>query len=340
MSKKLNIAVVGATGNVGLKILSVLKERNFPINEVHALASRNSLGKKVSFGEDDVITVKVLEDFDFKNIDIVFSCVDSEIIKTYAEKATKAGAVIIDKSSLFRLEADVPLIVPEVNMHLISDVPKGRIISSPNCCVTPLVTALSPLHNAAKIKRIIVSTYQSVSGAGKEYMDELYNQTKSTFLASKLRESKFERQIAFNIIPKIDEFNSDGDTLEEEKLCNETRKILGENIRISATCVRVPVFIGHALSVNVEFENEMSAVEAEEILAESEGIVLLERDSSMQYITPAECAGEDGVYVSRVRDDKSIPNSLNLWIVCDNLRKGAATNAVQIAEAMYKISNF
>ncbi len=337
MSKKLNIAVVGATGNVGLKILAILKERNFPINEIHVLASRKSVGKKVSFGEDDVITVKSLEDFTFTNIDIVFSCVSSDVVKLYIEKAINAGAIIIDKSSLFRQDSNVPLVVPEVNMHLISDTIKSRIIASPNCCVIPLVTATSPLHDAAKIKRIVISTYQSVSGAGKDYMDELYNQTKSTFLASKLRASKFEKQIAFNIIPKIDQFNANGDTLEEEKLCNEIKKILGNTIQVSATCVRVPVFIGHALSVNIEFENKISSIEAEEILAESEGIVLIKRDSTTQYITPVESVGEDTVYVCRIRDDTSRPNSLNMWIVSDNLRNGSATNAVQIAECVGKL---
>lgn len=334
MSKNFNIAIVGATGNVGCKILEILKDREFPINKAHALASRSSVGKKISFGEDDVISVEALEGFNFNNIDIVFSCVESNIVKTYAKSAIDKGCVIIDKSSLFRQDADVPLIVPEVNSHLLSNIPAKRIIASPNCCVIPLVTALSPLHNASKIKRIVVSTYQSVSGAGKEYMDDLYNQTKSVFLFHEPMKSKFERQIAFNIIPKIDSFNSDGDTLEEEKICLETKKILGSDVEITATSVRVPVFIGHSLSVNVEFEKHISPEEAEEILSEAEGVVVLERSGEMKFITPTEIAGEDSVYVSRIRSDQSRPHSLNLWITADNLRKGAATNAVQIAECL------
>ncbi len=335
--KKINIAIVGATGNVGRKILEILKERSFPYGKVYALASRSSLGKKVSFGEDAVLSVEALENFDFSKTNLVFSCVSSSVTQSYYKNAIDAGAIIIDKSSLFRQDNEVPLIVPEVNSHLISEIPESKIISSPNCCVIPLVVALSPLHSAAKIKRIIISTYQSVSGAGKEYMDDLYNQTKSTFLFHEPVEGKFERKIAFNIIPKIDEFNSNGDSLEEEKICSETKKILGKEIEISATSVRVPVFIGHSLSVNIEFENPLDAKEAEEILAEAEGVVVLEQLGDMKYITPSEVVGDDNVYVSRIRNDHSRPHSLNLWIVSDNLRKGAATNAVQIAESIVNI---
>ena len=336
-NKKINIAIVGATGNVGRKILEILRERSFPFEKVHAIASRSSVGKKISFGEDDVIAVESLENFDFTNINLIFSCVSSTVTQGYYKAAIEAGATIIDKSSLFRLNNSVPLIVPEVNSHIIAELPADRIISSPNCCVIPLVMALSPLHNAAKIKRIVLSTYQSVSGAGKEYMDDLYNQTKSTFLFHTPMESKFERKIAFNIIPKIDEFSDSGDTLEEEKICSETKKILGKEIEISATSVRVPVFIGHSLSVNIEFESALDAKEAEEILSEAEGVVVLEKLGNMQYITPSEVVGDDNVYVSRIRNDNSRKHSLNLWIVADNLRKGAATNAVQIAESILNI---
>ena len=337
MSKMINIAVVGATGNVGRKVLEILKERSFPVRNAYALASRGSVGKKVSFGEDEVLPIETLENFDFSKTDIVFSCVNSDVTESYYKNAIKAGATIIDKSSLFRQDPEIPLIVPEVNSHILSELPKSRIISSPNCCVIPLVTALSPLDHAAKIKRIIVSTYQSVSGAGKEYMDDLYNQTKSSFLFHEPIEGKFERKIAFNLIPKIDDFNANGDSLEEEKICQETVKILGRHLAISVTSVRVPVFIGHSLSVNIEFENHLSATEAEEILSEAEGVVVLEQESNMQYITPVEVVGDDSVYVCRIRNDPSRNNCLNLWIVSDNLRKGAATNAVQIAESILKL---
>jgi aspartate-semialdehyde dehydrogenase len=337
MSKKFNIAVVGATGNVGRKVISSLAERNFPINKIYALASNASRGKKVSFGEDEILTVESLENFDFKNIDIVFSCVDGKIVKNFYQKAISQGCIIIDKSSLFRLDKDVPLIVPEVNEHLIATLPSRGIVASPNCCVIPLVTALSPLHSAARIKRIVLSTYQSVSGAGKDFMDELYSQTKSSFMPDKSPPAKFEKQIAFNLIPKIDSFLEDGTTAEEQKIIDETKKILGANIGVSATCVRVPVFIGHSLSVNIEFEKNLSQEEAIEILEESEGVAVITDKSELKYITPVEAAGEDLVYVSRIREDKSLKNSLNLWIVSDNLRKGAATNAVQIAEILARI---
>lgn len=334
MDKKFNVAIIGATGNTGRKILSILDERDFPVGTVHALASRSSKGKQVSFGESKILTIGALDEFDFKNVDIVFSCVDAKILASFYEKATSQGAIIIDKSSMFRLDDDVPLVVPEVNEHLLFELPKRRIISSPNCCVIPLVTALAPLNAAAKIKRIIISTYQSVSGAGKEYMDELYNQTKSTYMADSVASAKFERQIAFNIIPKIDNFSDLGDTGEETKIILETQKILGKHIGVSVTCVRVPVFIGHSLSVNVEFEQGISPQEAEELLSEAESIAVFAQDGESKYITPVEVVGEDMVYVSRIRRDDSRANSLNLWVVADNLRKGAATNAVQIAEAI------
>jgi aspartate-semialdehyde dehydrogenase len=330
---KINIAIVGATGNVGRKIVEILEEREFPANELYLVASSKSLGKKISF-KDSAITVQNLDSFDFSKVNVVFSCVSSSITKKYIDKAISSGCVIIDKSSLFRMDEDVPLIVPEVNEHLISDVPNRKIISSPNCVVIPLAVALSPLDSVYKIKRVIVSTYQSVSGAGKDHMDELFDQTKSCFMPNTLPSKKFERQIAFNIIPKIDSFSESGDTLEEEKICQELKKIIGSHIQVTATCVRVPVFVGHSISCNVEFENDVTAFEAEEILSEAEGVNLISTDGDMKYITPKEIAGEDMVFVSRVRKDKSNPNSLNMWIVSDNLRKGAATNAVQILESL------
>lgn len=337
MKKGINVAVVGATGNVGRKIISILAERDFPINNIYALASDSSKGKKISFGEETILTIEPLNGFDFSKTNLVFSAVSSDVTNSYIKKAIDAGNIIIDKSSLYRMDPDVELIVPEVNEHLIASIPTKKIIASPNCCVIPLVTALSPLHNASKIKRIIVSTYQSVSGAGKEYMDELYNQTKSSFMPDKSGPNKFEKQIAFNLIPKIDKFYDNGYTGEETKIAEETKKILGQNIGVSVTSVRVPVFIGHSLSVNVEFEKDLSPQEAEEILSESEGIALISMESDTKYVTPVEIAGEDLVYVSRIRKDYSQPNSLNLWIVADNLRKGAATNAVQIAEVIERL---
>ena len=333
MNKKFNIAVVGATGNVGRRIISILAERDFPVQSLKAYASRASSGKKISFG-DNTITVEALENANFKDIDIVFSCVSSSIVHSFYNKAIEAGAIIIDKSSLFRMDNDVPLIVPEVNEHLLDKIPERKIIASPNCCVIPLVVGLSAFENYAKINRVILSTFQSVSGAGKEFMDELYEQTKSTFLPTKLDSKKFERQIAFNVIPKIDSFNENFDTKEEEKIIEETKKILGNHINVSATCVRVPVFVGHSISLNIEFDKHISRLEAEEILQEAEGVNLISQDGDMKYITPVEVAGEDLVYISRVREDLSRPNCLNMWISCDNLRKGAATNAVQIAEIL------
>lgn len=331
--KKLNIAVAGATGNVGRKIIETLHERELPINELHALASNRSKGKKISFGDEE-ITIQFLDNFDFSNIDVVFSCLSNDITKSYINKALKKGCIVIDKSSLFRMDEDVPLIIPEVNEHLIATFPKKGIISSPNCVAIPLCLALSPLNNAAGIKRIVASTYQSVSGAGKEHMDELYDQTKASFMGNSPSPVKFEKSISFNLIPKIDSFNENLDTLEEEKICNESKKILGSKLSITATAVRVPVFIGHAISCNVEFNSNITAKEAEEILQEEEGINLLSYESSMNYITPKEVVGEDGVFVCRIREDKSLKNTLNMWITTDNLRKGAATNAVQILESI------
>ncbi|MDX1916717.1 MAG: aspartate-semialdehyde dehydrogenase [Rickettsiaceae bacterium] len=328
--KKFNIAVIGATGNVGRKLLSILSERKFPVSCIYGVASRASTGKKISFGEEGVITVESIENFDFSKVDMIFSCAPENIIKSYLDKALDQGCIIIDKSSAFRMEADVPLIVPEVNGHLIK--PFHKIISSPNCCVIPLVAVLAPLNNASKIKKIIVSTYQSVSGAGKEGMDELYNQTKSSFMPDRIPPKIFEKQIAFNVIPKIGDILDNGDSAEEEKIRQETQKILGSHIRVSATCVRVPVFVGHSMSVNIEFENDISPQDVLEYLEEEDCISVATEDRERDFISPVEAVEEDIIYVSRVRGDVACSKTISLWISCDNIRKGAALNAIQIAE--------
>lgn len=332
--KKINIAIAGSTGTTGRKVIEILEEREISIDNIYALASSKSSGKKISFNDSE-ITVSNIDHFDFSKVDVVFSCMPSSLTKKYSDKMISGGAILIDKSSYYRMREDVPLIVPEVNEDKIIDLPKSKIISSPNCVAIPLSLTLSPLINAAKIKRVILSTYQSVSGAGKEGMDELYNQTKTSFMPNLMSESKkFERQIAFNLIPKIDDFDDNGDTFEETKIIEETQKILNQKIPISVTSVRVPIFIGHSMSVNIEFESEMDANLVEEILQESEGINLISTKGDSKYLTPKEIQGDDMVYVSRVRLDKSRPNSINLWICSDNTRKGAATNAVQILESI------
>ncbi|NDB82818.1 MAG: aspartate-semialdehyde dehydrogenase [Alphaproteobacteria bacterium] len=328
--KKYNVAVVGATGSVGRKLLSILAERNFPISCVYGVASRSSVGKKVSFGEGGVISIESIENFDFSKVDIVFSCTNEHVVKSYINRALDHGCTIIDKSSAFRMDQDVPLIIPEVNGYLVKS--HHKIISSPNCCVIPLVATLAPLNNVAKIRRIVVSTYQSVSGAGKDAMEELYNQTKSSFMPDRLPPKIFEKQIAFNIIPKIGEILENGYSAEEEKICLETQKILGSHIGITATATRVPVFVGHSMSVNIEFENKLSATEVMEFLEESESLAIASSDRSRSLITPIEVVEEDMIYVSRIREDISCENGISLWISCDNIRKGAALNAVQIAE--------
>lgn len=331
-NKKINIAVVGATGVVGKDILSLIASRNVPINNVYALASDRSNNKKISFGEDKILTVQNLRDFDFSKADVIISATSSEVTESYSSKALRDCKILIDKSSLFRIRDDVPLVIPEVNGHLIDQLPKSKIIASPNCCVIPLMMVLAPLNLASRIKRVVISTYQSVSGAGKAAMDELYNQTKNSFMYSEKRNDIFEKQISFNVIPKIDQFNEVGETGEEEKIRNESQKILKSQALITATCVRVPVFIGHSLSVNVEFETSLTAAEASEILQEAEGIRVIDKHSKQSYMTPAEVVGEDEVYVSRIRQDPSCVNGLNFWIVSDNLKKGAALNALHILE--------
>ena len=335
--KKYKVAVVGATGAVGREMLKILAERKFPVAEVIALASGRSAGGEVSFGENAVLTVHDLATFDFKGVDICLSSAGAKISEEFAPRATKAGCVVIDNTSQFRMDPDVPLIVPEVNVSAIAGYKKRNIIANPNCSTIQMLVALKPLHDLAIIKRIVVSTYQSVSGAGKEAMDELFVQTRAVFVNDEIKREIFRKQIAFNVIPHIDVFMEDGSTKEEWKMAAETKKILDPKIKVSATCVRVPTFIGHAESINVEFEKEISAGEARAALKKARGITVIDQQHEEGFITPVECAGEDSVFVSRIREDISVENGLNLWVVADNLRKGAALNAVQIAEALVRL---
>ena len=328
------VAVVGATGNVGRELLTTLAERNFPVDEVVALASSASVGREVSFGEDDILRVQPLDTFDFKGIDIVLSSPGSKASKAFAPRAAKAGAVVIDNTSAFRMEPDVPLVVPEVNPEAIGQYKKRNIIANPNCSTIQMVVALKPLHDIARIKRVVVATYQSVSGAGRAAMDELFNQTRAIYVNDPVKPEHLTKQIAFNVIPHIDVFLDDGSTKEEWKMMVETRKILDPDIAVTATCVRVPVFIGHAEAVNVEFAQPISEERARAALRAAPGVIVLDHRLDEGYVTPAEAAGEDAVYVSRIRRDPTVPNGLNLWVVSDNLRKGAALNAVQIAEIL------
>lgn len=334
--KKCKVAVVGATGNVGREVLSILAERNFPATEVVPLASRNSLGKKVSYGDTKILECQCLDDYDFRGTDIAISSPGAAVSKIFAPKAAEAGCIVVDNTSYFRMDADIPLVVPEVNPDAIAGYKKRNIIANPNCSTIQMVVALKPLHDAAKIKRVVVSTYQSVSGGGKDAMDELYSQTKGTYTLEKPTPHKFSKQIAFNVIPHIDVFMDDGSTKEEWKMVEETKKIMGTNIPLTATCVRVPVFVGHSECINIEFENPLSPEQAMEILAEAPGVTVYDRREAGGYITPVECAREDNVFVSRIRRDPTVANGLNIWVVADNLRKGAALNAVQIAEELVK----
>jgi aspartate-semialdehyde dehydrogenase len=327
------VAVVGATGNVGREMLAILAERTFPADEVVALASRRSLGAEVSFG-DKILKIKALEHCDFSDVDICLMSAGSPVAKEWAPRIAAAGAVVIDNSSYWRYDSDVPLIVPEVNADALVGFRKRGIIANPNCSTAQLVVALKPLHDKARIKRVVVSTYQSVSGAGKEAMDELFSQTKAVFTLGDMEAKKFSTRIAFNLIPQIDVFMEDGFTREEWKMMAETKKILDPKIKLVATCVRVPVFIGHSEAVNVEFEQPISADEAREILRTAPGVLVIDKHEPGGYITPYECAGEDATYVSRIREDATVENGLVLWCVSDNLRKGAALNAVQIAECL------
>lgn len=325
------IAVVGATGNVGREILSILKERSFPVDDVVPVASARSAGQEISFG-DDVLKVQDLAKFDFKGVDIVLSSPGGKISAEYSPKAAAAGALVIDNTSHFRMDPDVPLVVPEVNPHAIADWKKKGIIANPNCSTIQMVVALKPLHDIATIKRVVVSTYQSVAGAGKEAMDELFNQTRGIYMNEQPSPQIFKKQIAFNVIPQIDVFMDDHQTKEEWKMAVETKKILDPKIKVCANCVRVPVFIGHSEMVNVEFENEITLEEARKAWHKFKGLTYIDLDSEMQFITPAEIQGEDDVFVSRLRMDQTVDYGLNFWCVSDNLRKGAALNAVQIAE--------
>ena len=328
------VVVAGATGNVGREMLNILAEREFPVDEIVALASRKSLGTEVSFG-DKTLKTKDLDTFDFTGWDIALFAVGSDATKIYAPKAAAAGCVVIDNSSLYRYDPDVPLIVPEVNAHAIMGYAKKNIIANPNCSTAQMVVALKPLHDRAKITRVVVSTYQSVSGAGKEGMDELWNQTKAIYNPTdNVPPSKFPKQIAFNVIPHIDVFLDSGETKEEWKMVAETKKILDPKIKVTATCVRVPVFVGHSEAINIETEEFLDWQEAQDILREAPGVMLVDKREPGGYITPIECVGEFATYVSRVRQDSTIENGLNLWCVSDNLRKGAALNAVQIAELL------
>jgi aspartate-semialdehyde dehydrogenase len=332
------VAVVGATGNVGREILNILSERNFPVREIVALASAKSRGKEVSFGDKKILKTQVLDEYDFTGTDIALFSPGASVSKIHAPRAAEQGCVVIDNTSFFRMQEDIPLIVPEVNAYALTNFRHRNIIANPNCSTMQMVVALKPLHDAATIKRVVVSTYQSVSGAGKEGMDELFSQTKDLYIHEHRKPMKFTKPIAFNVIPHIDVFMEDGDTKEEWKMIQETKKILDPLIEVTATCVRVPVFVGHSESVNIEFERPLSADEAREILMNAPGVQVIDRRQDGGYQTPKESAGEDGVFVSRIREDKSILNGLNMWIVSDNLRKGAALNAVQIAEEL--VANF
>jgi len=328
------VVIAGATGNVGREMLNILAERHFPVDEIVALASRKSMGSEVSFG-DKTLKTKDLDTFDFTGWDMALFAVGSEATKKYAPKAAKAGCVVIDNSSLYRYDPDIPLIVPEVNADAIHDYSKKNIIANPNCSTAQMVVALKPLHDRATIKRVVVSTYQSVSGSGKDGMDELWDQTKSIYNPTDDKPAKkFTKQIAFNVIPHIDVFMDSGDTKEEWKMMVETKKIVDPKIKVTATCVRVPVFVGHAESINIEFEDHLDENEARDILREAPGIMVIDKREDGGYVTPVECAGDFATFISRIRQDSTIDNGLNLWCVSDNLRKGAALNAVQIAELL------
>ena len=342
MSQKYNIAVAGATGAVGTEIIQILEQRDFPIDNLYLLASSKSKGKKIEFKEKEIL-VEDLADFDFTKAHIGLFSPGGKISAEYAPKAAEAGCIVIDNTSYFRMQKNVPLIVPEVNANALDeffqDENRTNIISNPNCSTIQMVAALKPLHEKSIINRVVVSTYQAVSGAGKTGMDELFNQTQNVYANQELKKEKFTKQIAFNAIPHIGAFLENGNTEEEQKMIDETKKILDEGINVSATCVRTAVFIGHSESVNIEFDSPLDAKEAREILSNSDGISVIDHRKDEGYVTPVEIAGEDKVYVSRIRNDDSVDNGLNLWVVSDNLRKGAALNAVQIAELLIKNYN-
>jgi aspartate-semialdehyde dehydrogenase len=328
-----NVAIVGATGNVGREMLTILEELDFPVAEMHAVASRKSKGVEVAW-KDKTIKCEVIDSFDWSRVDIVLMSAGGDVSREWSEKIGKAGPIVIDNSSAFRKDPDVPLIVPEVNPDAIKLATKKNIIANPNCSTAQLVVALKPLHDAAKIKRAVVSTYQSVSGAGKEGMDELWNQTKAIYGLGDASPKKFPKQIAFNVIPFIGSFRDDGYTDEEAKMWDETHKMLDPAIKLTVTCVRVPVFVGHSEAVTVEFDKPISPDEARAILREAPGVLVIDKQEHDGYITPVDAAGEHAVYVSRIRKDHTVENGLSLWVVSDNLRKGAALNAVQIAQLL------
>jgi aspartate-semialdehyde dehydrogenase len=329
------VVVAGATGSVGREMLNILAEREFPIDEIAALASSRSQGDEIEFGETGrMLKVQNIDNFDFAGWDIALFAIGSTATKVHAPRAAAAGCVVIDNSSLYRMDPDVPLIVPEVNPDAIDGYKARNIIANPNCSTAQMVVALKPLHDVAKIKRVVVATYQSVSGAGKEGMDELFEQSRAIFVGDPIEPRKFTKQIAFNVIPHIDSFLDDGSTKEEWKMVAETKKILDPKIKLTATCVRVPVFVGHSEAINIEFEEEISATQAQDILREAPGVMLIDKREDAGYVTPIECVGDFATFVSRVREDPTVDSGLSLWCVSDNLRKGAALNAVQIAELL------
>src|ERR1700754_229675 len=329
------VAVVGATGNVGREMLTILEEVKFPVDKVHAIASRKSIGLEVEFGER-ILKCEDVEQFDFSTVDIVLMSVSGSFSKEWAPKMGAAGPIVIDNSSAWRMDPDVPLVVPEVNPDDVEWADRKNIIANPNCSTAQLVVALKPLHDRVRIKRVVVSTYQSVSGAGKEGMDELFDQTKNVFVLGATPPKKFPKQIAFNVIPFIGSFNDDGYTDEEAKMWNETHKILDPDIKLTVTCVRVPVMVGHSESVNIEFHEPLDEDEARDILREAPGVIVIDKREPTGYMTPKEAQGEFSVFVSRIRKDPTVENGLNMWVVSDNLRKGAALNAVQIAELLHE----
>ena len=329
------VVVAGATGNVGREMLNILAEREFPIDEVAAVASSRSQGDQIEFGETGkMLKVQNIDNFDWTGWDMALFAIGSDATAIHAPKAAAAGCVVIDNSSFYRMDPDVPMIVPEVNPEAIAGYKRKNIIANPNCSTAQLVVALKPLHDAAKILRVVVATYQSVSGAGKDGMDELFEQSRNIFVGDSAEPRKFTKQIAFNVIPHIDVFLDDGSTKEEWKMVVETKKILDPKIKVIATCVRVPVFVGHSEAVHIEFENEISAKKAQSILREAPGVMLVDKREDGGYVTPVECVGDYATFVSRVREDSTVENGLALWCVSDNLRKGAALNAVQIAELL------
>ena len=329
------VAVVGATGNVGREMLNILEEVNFPVDKIHAIASRKSIGLEVNFG-DLIVKCEDVEQFDFSKVDLVLMSVSGSFSKIWSPKIGAAGPIVIDNSSAWRMDPDVPLVVPEVNPDDVEWASRKNIIANPNCSTAQLVVALKPLHDRARIKRVVVSTYQSVSGAGKEGMDELFDQTKNVFVLGATPPKKFPKQIAFNVIPFIGEFNEDGYTDEEAKMWNETHKMIDPSIKLTVTCVRVPVMVGHSEAVNIEFHEPLDEDEARDLLRDSPGLIVIDKRDSTGYMTPKEAQGEFPVFVSRIRNDPTVEYGLNLWVVADNLRKGAALNAVQIAELLHE----